>query len=527
MTSFSRSRQRPRRKPGHFREIAFGEWLPDLPEAAEATSSVENLIPTAVDPFRPEVIYGPIPSPTRLSLPHLEEKPTAMLGFLDNQARHVNVVGTDTDLKRMNLRATAWTSVKPSSVTYTGVAPWDFTRFGDNIIGARREFTPVILKPGADGFVSLGGDPPKAGIIAAVGEFAVLADIKDAEDNLHPSRVQWSGFDNVESWGDLTRQSDHQDLFSGGGRVRRIVPGDHGWIFQESAITRMQYVGPPFFFRFDVVRPNLGTRAPKSVVWHGSDIFFYGNNGFYRMNRDSGSVRPIGAGRVDQYFLDNVQTNGFESLQGAVDYRRQLVWWSYPKGAGTTHFEEALIYHYGIDKWSRIVFAHGADRGAILMGGFQMPDIPLDALDGTQWFPTSTGIDTPGSPSLDDPRFFGALEFVVFTQDDATGNYYTNILTGDAYTGRICTSRAHNHGDILFVSSARPLMDGTPDVRVRWRARNEDDSAEVLSAWQSPNKVGEATQRVFGRYLCAEVEFRGSFSRARGVAANFRRAGTR
>ena len=563
------------------REIAFGEWLPDLPQAAEATSDVLNMIPTAVDPFRPEVIYGPIPTPNRLSLPALTDRPTAMIGFLDNSAAHINIVGTDSDLQRMNTTGTKWASVAPTDETYAGVAPWDMTRFGDNIIAARPNYFPVIFKVGATKFERLGGAqaewrndtayvkdkevrhdgsgrwriyrarvnvsassqdstepgkgsdwqsswedvrgcPPPAGLVAAVGEFAVIADIKE-----HPARVQWSGFDNVEVWGDITRQSEQQDLFAGGGRIRKIVPGDHGWIFQESAITRMQYVGPPFFFRFDVVRPNLGTRSPRSVVWHGSDIFFYGNNGFYRMNRDSGSIFPIGASRVDQYFLENVQTNGFEELHGSIDYRRQLVWWSYPKGAGNRHFDEALIYHYGINKWSRMNYAHGSDRGAILTGGFQMPDLSLDSLDGTQWFPKATGMDTPNTPSLDDPRFFGALEFVLFTQDSSDGNYYANILAGEAYPASICTSQQHQHGDILYVSRARPLVDGQPEVRLRWHTRESDTAAPDVSEWVALNVIGEAPQRIYGRYICAEMELRGQFSRARGVAADHRIAGTR
>ena len=429
------------------------------------------------------------------------------------------IVDTNTD-KIYVYTAPGWRSVLPAVIqnTLDNIDVWEFDLFGENVVAAAALHPPLILKADATQFALLGGDPPNAGSVAEVSGFAVAGDIEG-----HPNRVQWSGLDALETWGvSVAEMSDFQDLLGDGGRVQRVVPGERGLIFQERAIQRLEFTGDVTVFRIDNILPGMGTRAPRSVCWQGKDVFFYGLNGFYRMNIDTAELIPIGAGRVDQWFLNNSNISRIDAVVGAVDFVREIVWWAIPGDGYSGYFSTLLCYHFGIDRWSKVEIDN------TFIGTLNLGALSLDQLHDSPDFPLATGIDTPGAPSLDDSKYYGTRGFAVFRYDSVTREYYASLLGGEAMNATISTGEISDpNGGRLRTTRLRPVVEGG-DSRISVRARDKDsEPMRTVINSIALNSIGEATFRVDRRYQGFQVDIFGEFDKAYGVRANPIPAGAR
>ena len=126
----------------------------------------------------------------------------------------------------------------------------------------------------------------------------------DSVDGAKPNRVWWSGINNATSWPTIgsaaaaQAQSDRQD-FPTGGWVQGItgaVGGADGVIFQDNAITRVTYTGPPTIFAFQEVDRSRGCIAPNSIVNVGDYVFYLSEDGFYSVQRGDLAAHRIRQG---------------------------------------------------------------------------------------------------------------------------------------------------------------------------------------------------------------------------------------
>jgi len=146
------------------------------------------------------------------------------------------------------------TSQKVLPYALGGDGAWRFAQFGTlavavNGIDAAQKFDLAV----GTNFLALGGSPPVAQFIATLRDFVLMGNIATL-----PQRVQWSGIDNAELWGSIpANQADFQDL-PDGGDVTGLVGGEYGLVFQENAIRRMTYEGPPIIFRIDKIATDIG-----------------------------------------------------------------------------------------------------------------------------------------------------------------------------------------------------------------------------------------------------------------------------
>ena len=522
------------------RRVPFVPWTPDSGESESSILEVDGLIPVGFrsTPYHGinEVAYASIPSPTSFTTARIANAPLATIGFTDSTGEVVNIVGTAKDLFFLS-KDNTWIKVNhfaDASDQYTGVDRWEFARFGDNIIAVTQEYPPLILKSGSDPykFVPLDGNPPQARHIGVVSDFVILGGIKD-----RPEVIAWSGFNNPEIWGEDSRtQTSEQNLLGGGGDVVSIVPGDIGLVFQDNAIRRLEYQGPPPIFAIRNILPGMGTLAPKSICWQGKHVFFYGLNGFYRMHLHSNELQQIGVGRVDNWFRNDADTNTFANMTGTVDFRRQLVWWLYPSKGHRIGFNRALIYNFGLDLWSQIDFTTIGAIGNIVSVGVANPrPVSLDQLDDSPFFygdpnddpapknppPPSAGtgqsnfgMDSP-APALDSAAYDGGRDFVIFTaagsfNDDSEPLHEANILTGAPLAGSITSPLLRDgSGGSSFLSRIRVVSDkaiiDTITIMYRdseWDRTFEEEVVTIETA------SGEANTFIDTRILAIKIDFR-------------------
>jgi hypothetical protein len=225
-------------------------------------------------------------------------------------------------------------------------------------------------------------------------------------------------------------QANFYDLNSSDGWVKQIVGGEYGVIFQERAITRMDYIGSPSVFQMSKIESNRGTQAPGSVVKVGNFIAYLGLDGFYIF--DGNQSAPIGTNKIDKTFYADLDSSYFDRICSAVDSSKQIIYWAYPNAdAIDGNPNRILCYNYSPNatkRWSLI--DSGIDIEALFTSFSE--GYTLDSLDAI-------------STSIDALEF--SLDSRVWTGDDLLLSAFNSThklanFTGSALTATIETQEA-------------------------------------------------------------------------------------
>ena len=485
--------------------IPFGEWLPDLPEYENPGALIATNVIPQLQSYR--------------GLNDLSSFTNALanvcLGTFWAQAADGTVFNFAGDINSLYELSggTTWLDVSGASAPYTALN-WDFTKFGERVIATNVADPMQKFDMGTDAtFFDLAGSPPQAARIATVRDFIVVGDIS----SLGPNFIAWSGFNNSEIWdltGDLSTQTDSQELFGRGGNVQRIVPGEYGIIFQENSIWRMDYVGPPVVFQLDEVERKRGTPSPNSVVWVGGLVYFYGWDGFYVF--DGQRSQEISANRVSNFIGQDADTDALDSMRGAVDRRNRLIIWGYRTSTSATVNNRLIIYNWGADKWSL------AEVDTQCLDEFVSPGFSLDELD----VPLPAGIDLDSIPVDSDQFKGGGINIFAFNDSNEAATF-----DGAPLTAIIDTKEISGPGNgRIYTNAVRPLIESstgaTTTVEVGNRNRLSDNAN--FTAPKALNGInGEANVRVNSRYQRFRCRISDGFNHGNGVKIQTREAGRR
>ena len=485
--------------------IPFGEWTPDLPAYDNPGALIARNVIPQLNSYRQ---LNSLSSFTNA----LDDVCLGLFWLQDDNNTVFNFAGDNTKLYRLTGGDT-WTDVSGPSAPYAA-DNWDFTKFGSLVIAANiadplQSFDVSV----SAAFADLGGSPPQAARIATIRDFVVVGDLSA----LGPNFIAWSGFNNATTWdttGDISTQSDSQELFGRGGRVQRIIPGEYGVIFQEHSIYRMDYRGPPNIFQIDEVERKRGTPSPGSCAWTGGLVYYYGWDGFYVF--DGTRSHEISANRVSNYFKTNAADDALDSMRAVVDRRNRLVIWAYRTSASQAINNRLIIYNWGADKWSE------AEVDTQCLDEFVSPGFTLDELDG----PLPAGIDTDSIPVDSDQFAGGGLNIQAFNSSNEGATFDGTPLTAIVDTKEF--SGQDNRR--LFVNSVRPLVEGSgaSTITIQPGTRNRLQDNVVFDPAISLNSInGEANLRKNARYHRYRANISGGFSHANGVRIQARQAGRR
>ena len=320
-------------------------------------------------------------------------------------------------------------------------AQWQFAQTG-NLVWATQanDLLQVFDLTSATAFSNSLGSPPQAAYISVVGRFLVLSGLLS-----QPYRVQWSGLNNFNastSWDNTTLGSNLQD-FPDGGIVRGVAGGEFGTVFQDQAIRRMSYIpGSAIIFQIERISEDMGLYAPLSIVRSGSDILFFGNHGFHKI--EPGSLpTPIGREKVDRTFLADLDSTNLQLFIGASDPRSTRVYWAYKSTSGASGVYDKLIgYDKVLDRFFPVSMT-----GEYLLG-ISQTGLTLEGLDTL-----SSSIDAL-TLSLDTYSTSVAPEIAQFNSSHMQG-----FFRGANLEATIETAEQGTDGQRIFVNGFRPITD--------------------------------------------------------------------
>lgn len=483
--------------------VLFGPYLPDLP-ATDNPGLTEALNVLPINKFyaayRPAAGIGDA----------LSERPSGGIAVLDTSSNAYLYVGTETQL--VVRTGTSWTD--KSGTTYSTAADgfWRFAQFDDLVIATNYEDVPQAIEAGDGGDfadLALVGTAPQARHIWRVGRHIILGDTVDGTNGAIPYRLQWCRIDDPTEWPTpnsadaLAKQAGEQFMPSDLGPVTGGVGNDQfGIVFQRSGLTRMTYVGGDLVYQFDTYDTTNGALYPNAIVKVGKLAYFIAANGF--KVTDGVSTNPVGEGKFDKLFTDDVDGDYKERVRGALDRARGLIYWAYP-GNGHTggRPNKLIVYNIREDRITRAV----DDVDCLIEGlttATTLEDLDdlFDSLDEV-------------TPSFDDPYWQGGNDALY----GFTPGHVLATFSGDPGTAVLEGQESElNPGLYSYISGVRPIVQGQSAVTVAIGTRN--NYADEVS--YGPDvalyaRTGCADFRTEARLVRCRVKITGDFPAAQGV----------
>lgn len=485
--------------------IDFAEWMPDQPETGGNNVTVaKNVIPMGRG-------YRSIHGFTAVS----NAANAAIKGIFagkDNDGNVTLFAGDATKLYKYN---SANNNLVDSSVSggYSlgGGDRWRFVQFGDKVIAASGVSNVLqTYQLGVDSaFSNLAGSPPRAKFMAVVRDQIWLANINDGTDN-YPYRTQWSALNDETGWTVGTNQSDFQDI-PDAGAITGLVGGEHAVILMERAIAVAQYVGSPLIYQIDRVETSRGCKYAGSVANIGSSVFYISDDGFYAF--DGGKSSPIGAEKVNRWWLDDFDASHADKMSAAVDPINQVVCWSYVSNDSTDgEPDKMIIYHYGLGRWS---LAHVQ---AELIAPFFTSGLTMDALDNI-----SATVD--GLTGALDNLYRGGSFVFGGAYNSKIYSFGGTVLEGEIVTSEQALAPSRHSVVTRTVPNFEIGSSGSVTMAVGYRDRQDDPV--VYSSAEALTDEGFCQHRAQARFHRFKMKLTGDWQKAFGVDVEGRPLGRR
>lgn len=459
----------------------FAPWLPDIVQFNPAVSSdAKNVIPPSATGFKPWPSFTAVTSA-------ITARVRGAFSTRGLTGTIFNFAGDATKLYKMASTGLSYSDVSRTvGGAYTTAIDgwWYFTVFGDYVVACNQaDATQVFQLSASSNFAALSGSPPQAAFTGTIRDFAILARVNTAYN-----RIQWCGINDITAWTpSATTMADYQD-FPDGGIIMGFVGGEYGLVFQERAIQRMAFEGPPTIFRFDKISNTLGCQIPGSIASYENLAFFKAHDGMY-MVRGGSELVPIGTEKIDRWLNDRISATYYYRCSASIDPARKLYLFSFPSQSSSDGTPDTILaYHWPSGEWSYSEVSHELIYTGAVQASLTIDD--LDSLSGSidgLIYPTDS-LFYAGSGQL----LVSAFN-ILHQQGFFTGaNLAATIETGDNQA---------TPGRKSIVRGARPLVEGTsvtPSLALKFR--NSTTVAHTSGSAVAVNSNGYCTFRTNARY---------------------------
>lgn len=462
--------------------VPFGEWAPDLYQlvGGDKLRVAKNVLPKVGG-------YEPYPSLQNLTTEVLPFAPRG--AFRAQRSTGTNVFfaaveDTVTGLMELyQFRSSGgtnqWVDVSSTTETYGSVRNKrvEFAQF-DEIVFAMSytSDTQALDFSGATEFSRISTTCPRASHGIVNNGFLILGRLFTNDAGAISDGIAWSAFGAPLSWPTpgtdeaTALLSGRVSLRNGGGPVNGIVSGSEVVaVFQENAIVRMDFIGNDAVWAFNDVVTDHGLRIPGAAVAIERGVFYVGTDGFRIF--DYTSSRPIGKGRIDDWFTENYDEDYPDSVSIVRDPKRTQVRMTFAAPGNSGVPNRTLIYDWALDR-----FAY-SDTGAYSLVGAGASPASLDSPDiagdqNTLQGNTGGGFDTDYDQLSFDDRQSGTFSQTIggFDSSFRLGTYEGTNLSGELETGMM----EPQPGRRAVVSGIRSHV-RSPSVTVQIAGVGDDD----------------------------------------------------
>lgn len=487
----------------NFLEIPYGEWLPDPMELSSpglSNDSALNAVPHLGG-------YKPFPSLSIFSTNGTDDFVRGAIAT--NDTSNIAKIFVGDESKLYELVSNAWVD-RSLLGGYSNSTDdfWEFARYKNLTTGEQKviatNFADDIQQIDVDntgpGFSDLSASAPRARHIGIIGDFVVVGATFDATDGQVDNRVRWSALGDETDWVvSPVTQADFQDLQGDGGRVQAVISDQRsGLIFQERAVWRMTFVGPPVVFIFDRIEDSKGLIAPKGAISVSGNTYYIANNGFQVIT--GSRTQAIGENKVDQFFFaDKIDSEDLKMHTWAHPVLPLIGWRYVGSGAVDAVPNRDIIFNLATQTWSLL-----DQNNQFIFSGLSVPQSMDDLV----------GVDLDAETfSLDSRQFTGGQRLLQGIDSDGfLGNFNGTPLNATLDTGEFqgFDERYTRINQLRILGQG-----GTRDAQIGSRQKLSD--TVVFGSVGIENSRGAIPLIANNFYHRIRSQFTGDWSDAKGV----------
>ena len=165
-----------------------------------------------------------------------------------------------------------------------------------------------------------------------------------------PMLVRWSDQDDRTNWvPSLTTTSGEVVLTDGTKIIGGLRSRSAIHIWTDNAMWTMQFVGPPFTFRFTPAGTNCGMIAPHAAVDYNGISYWMGYDNFYKYD---GQVRVLDC-TVRRFIFDRLNTKYKAKVYTGVNSEfKEIIWLYASDESGVTECDSYVIFSPENNYWT-------------------------------------------------------------------------------------------------------------------------------------------------------------------------------
>jgi hypothetical protein len=162
-----------------------------------------------------------------------------------------------------------------------------------------------------------------------------------------PLLVRWSGQEDYKVWAPaVDNQAGSYRLSHGSRIVSAIQTRQEIVVFTDASLYSMQYIGPPYVWKFDILGDNISIIGPNAVALAGNVVYWMGVDKFYVY---SGRVETLPC-TLRQYVFSDINLDQAEQCFASTNEGYNEVWWFYCSANSTT-VDKYVVYNYLEKTW--------------------------------------------------------------------------------------------------------------------------------------------------------------------------------
>jgi len=247
-----------------------------------------------------------------------------------------------------------WGSASSSSNIIIEPAQWRLINYGENLLALVHnkkifQWIPSLPNLSVRAVLVTGSEVPTASRdmvlstpdrhLICVGTETTLQSASTQDDMF----VRWSNQESTTVWTPTaTNTAGSQRLTDGSKLLGAIVGKAAVYIWSDTAMYTMKFIGQPFTFGFQQVGTNCGMSSQHAAAEVNGIAYWMGPTGFYKF--DGGRVQLMPC-LVEDYVFEDINTNANQQIHVAVNALFGEITWFYPSN-GSDYVDRSVTYNY-------------------------------------------------------------------------------------------------------------------------------------------------------------------------------------
>ena len=316
-----------------------------------------------------------------------------------------------------------------------------------------------------------------------------------------PMFIRFSSQEDINTYTPIaTNTAGTQRLADGSKIVGAIRGRDAIYIWTDTALFIMRFVGPPFTFSFQQVGTNCGLIGQNAAVEVDGTAYWMSENGFFRYTGKLESLPCL----VEDFVYDDINTTPKQHINAGLNNLFGEVTWFYPN-SGSGVVNRMVAYNY-LDSspqrpvWTTGTLARTAWQDSAVFGK-----------------PHATEYDEDGTTATTDTNY-------IFGNQDGTSTYYehetglnqvkegaTTAITASIESGDFDIGQQGLAGDGEFMMKIRRVLPDflsqTGDTRVTLNLRDFPNDSQASSSL-GPFTITSSTQKIDTRARARSISLK-------------------